>query len=372
MANPLVAGAIQRAFDAREKASSAQEAALGALMLPSAADIERLTRRVRSVSQRLEGIEDGIDRLDERVAGDARRRPASTRAWRRSRTSSPRSRRSCTGLHRGAADGGEARLAAPGAPEGLGLAAAARRGRDAPSAPAPTRPSRSAARSSASASIRRALAVGVEDVGDRQQAGDADPAQLADAQQRRGLHLDRQRAGRAPRARARRRRGRRRGRSWRSARCARARRRAPSPAAACSAATSPASAATSPSAPSARLAPSPASAASAMTRSPSARSPSSAPHVPTRIARCEAEVAELLEHDRRARPAHPGALDRQRLAVGGAPRVAPQAAVVVEHLRLGEHELGERERAARVAGQQRARGQRGGGVDVDGHRGAAI
>lgn len=68
MANPLVAGAIQRAFDAREKASSAQEAALGALMLPSAADIERLTRRVRSVSQRLEGIEDGIDRVDERLA----------------------------------------------------------------------------------------------------------------------------------------------------------------------------------------------------------------------------------------------------------------------------------------------------------------
>lgn len=68
MANPLIAGAIQRAFDAREKATSAQEAALGALMLPSAGDIERLTRRVRSVSQRLEGIEDGIDRLDERLA----------------------------------------------------------------------------------------------------------------------------------------------------------------------------------------------------------------------------------------------------------------------------------------------------------------
>jgi predicted nucleic acid-binding Zn-ribbon protein len=40
-------------------------------MLPSSADIERLTRRVRSVSQRLEGIEDGIDRLDERLAGTA-------------------------------------------------------------------------------------------------------------------------------------------------------------------------------------------------------------------------------------------------------------------------------------------------------------
>ena len=41
---------------------------MGALNIPSAADIERLTRRVRSVSQRLEGIEDGVDRLDERLA----------------------------------------------------------------------------------------------------------------------------------------------------------------------------------------------------------------------------------------------------------------------------------------------------------------
>jgi septal ring factor EnvC (AmiA/AmiB activator) len=44
---------------------------MGALNLPSAADIERVTRRIRSVSQRLEGIEDAIDRLDERVAGAA-------------------------------------------------------------------------------------------------------------------------------------------------------------------------------------------------------------------------------------------------------------------------------------------------------------
>jgi hypothetical protein len=66
--NPLVTGAIARAFDAREKASQAQEAAFGALNIPSAADIERLTRRVRSVSQRLEGIEDAVDRLDQRLA----------------------------------------------------------------------------------------------------------------------------------------------------------------------------------------------------------------------------------------------------------------------------------------------------------------
>jgi CRP-like cAMP-binding protein len=67
--NPLINGAIARAFEAREKAAQAQEVALGALNLPTASDIERLTRRVRQLSQRLEGIEDGVDRLDERLAG---------------------------------------------------------------------------------------------------------------------------------------------------------------------------------------------------------------------------------------------------------------------------------------------------------------
>jgi predicted nucleic acid-binding Zn-ribbon protein len=67
--NPLFANTLAAAFDAREKALQAQTAAMGALNLPSAADIERLTRRLRSVSQRLEGIEDGVDRLDERLAG---------------------------------------------------------------------------------------------------------------------------------------------------------------------------------------------------------------------------------------------------------------------------------------------------------------
>ena len=65
--NPLLNAAISRAFDARDKAAQAQEVALGALNIPSAADIERLTRRLRSVSQRLEGIEDGVDRLDQRL-----------------------------------------------------------------------------------------------------------------------------------------------------------------------------------------------------------------------------------------------------------------------------------------------------------------
>lgn len=67
--NPMVSGALQRALGARERAAQAQEVAMGALNLPSAADLERLTRRLRSVSQRLEGIEDGLDRVEQRIEG---------------------------------------------------------------------------------------------------------------------------------------------------------------------------------------------------------------------------------------------------------------------------------------------------------------
>lgn len=65
--SPVVSGALSAAFQSRERAMRAQEVAMGALNLPSASDLERLTRRLRSVSQRLEGIEDGLDRLEERV-----------------------------------------------------------------------------------------------------------------------------------------------------------------------------------------------------------------------------------------------------------------------------------------------------------------
>jgi hypothetical protein len=67
--NPLLNGALGRASDAREKAAQAQELAMGALNLPSAADVERLTRRLRSISQRLEGIEDGVHRIGRTLSG---------------------------------------------------------------------------------------------------------------------------------------------------------------------------------------------------------------------------------------------------------------------------------------------------------------
>ena len=65
--NSVVSSALSAAFETRERALRAQEAAMGALNLPSASDLERLTRRLRGVSQRLEGIEDGLDRLEQRL-----------------------------------------------------------------------------------------------------------------------------------------------------------------------------------------------------------------------------------------------------------------------------------------------------------------
>jgi CRP-like cAMP-binding protein len=65
--NPTVGRALSAAFETRERAMRAQEVAMGALNLPSASDLERLTRRLRSVSQRLEGIEDSLDGLQDRV-----------------------------------------------------------------------------------------------------------------------------------------------------------------------------------------------------------------------------------------------------------------------------------------------------------------
>jgi chromosome segregation ATPase len=67
--HPVVSGALSAAFETRERAMRAQEAAMGALNLPSASDLERLTRRLRGVSQRLEGIEDGLDRVEQRIDG---------------------------------------------------------------------------------------------------------------------------------------------------------------------------------------------------------------------------------------------------------------------------------------------------------------
>ena len=66
--NPLVGGALARALGAGERAAVAQRQALGALNLASSDDVDRLEIRLRSLSSRLEAIEDSVDRLGDDVA----------------------------------------------------------------------------------------------------------------------------------------------------------------------------------------------------------------------------------------------------------------------------------------------------------------
>ncbi|MFN8161764.1 MAG: hypothetical protein U0R52_12060 [Solirubrobacterales bacterium] len=66
--NPVFSQAVSAAFGARERAIGAQHAAMDALNVPSADQVERLERRLRSLSQRLEAVEEQIDRLAEDVA----------------------------------------------------------------------------------------------------------------------------------------------------------------------------------------------------------------------------------------------------------------------------------------------------------------
>jgi glycosyltransferase A (GT-A) superfamily protein (DUF2064 family) len=75
----MLENALSAAFGAREKALEAQQAAMSALNLPSAGDVERLERRLRSFSQRLEEVEEQIDQVSRDVADLRRRRPKSGR-----------------------------------------------------------------------------------------------------------------------------------------------------------------------------------------------------------------------------------------------------------------------------------------------------
>ena len=61
--NPMINSALQSAFTAREKVGQAQQSAMEALNLPTASDLDKLARRLRSISQRLEEVEDGVDKV---------------------------------------------------------------------------------------------------------------------------------------------------------------------------------------------------------------------------------------------------------------------------------------------------------------------
>ena len=61
--NPLFSQALGRALGAGERAMQVQKSALGAIDVASAADVERVNRRVRSLADRLEAVEDAFDEL---------------------------------------------------------------------------------------------------------------------------------------------------------------------------------------------------------------------------------------------------------------------------------------------------------------------
>lgn len=86
--NPTLHDAITTALGAREKALEAQQAAMSALNLPSATDVERLERRLRSFSQRLEDVEEAIDELS-RELGTLRREKGTADARKGSKKSKP-------------------------------------------------------------------------------------------------------------------------------------------------------------------------------------------------------------------------------------------------------------------------------------------
>jgi chromosome segregation ATPase len=69
--NALINSALQRALGARDKVAQAQESAMEALNIPSASNIDKIARRLRSISQRLDEMEDGVEKLDRRFASAA-------------------------------------------------------------------------------------------------------------------------------------------------------------------------------------------------------------------------------------------------------------------------------------------------------------
>lgn len=66
--NPVFSQAMATALGAGERAVQAQRSAMSAVGVPSGADVERLERRLRSLSGRLEAIEDRIDEVADDLA----------------------------------------------------------------------------------------------------------------------------------------------------------------------------------------------------------------------------------------------------------------------------------------------------------------
>jgi hypothetical protein len=66
--NPWFKQALEVAFEARDRASQAGASAMRNLNVPTAADVDRLNRRLRAVSERLERVEDRLDEIGGELA----------------------------------------------------------------------------------------------------------------------------------------------------------------------------------------------------------------------------------------------------------------------------------------------------------------
>jgi len=71
--NPVFGQALTKALGAGERAAQAQRSAMGALNIPAASEVERLEQRLRSLSNRLEAVEDRLDEMLDELAANRRR-----------------------------------------------------------------------------------------------------------------------------------------------------------------------------------------------------------------------------------------------------------------------------------------------------------
>jgi hypothetical protein len=75
--NPWMNQALQVAFGARERASQAGATVIRNLNLPTGNDVDRIARRLRALSERLEEVEDTLDQLSREITELRREREAS-------------------------------------------------------------------------------------------------------------------------------------------------------------------------------------------------------------------------------------------------------------------------------------------------------
>jgi chromosome segregation ATPase len=66
--NPLFNQVLATTLGAGERALAAQRSAMSAMNIPAASDLERIERRLRSLSGRLEEVEDRLDDMADELA----------------------------------------------------------------------------------------------------------------------------------------------------------------------------------------------------------------------------------------------------------------------------------------------------------------